>query len=311
MEVLLTTAFMTAFLAGTMSAALPLLLAGLGEQIGEKAGVLNLGIEGIMLGGAFCSFAVALASGSFGLGFAAGALAGMAVAAVFAVLCVVLPLSQIVIGIALTLGLQGATSLAHHVLYAASYPRLPRQPELALPVLSAIPVLGPSLFTQNIVAYLALALVPAMAFVFRRTSIGLNLAAAGEKPAALDLAGVGVAATRGCAVLATGALAGLGGAYMANVGAGLFIPFMTNGAGFMAVVLAMLARGRPGRVLGGALVLGLATSLTTAMQVGGLAVPTDVVQMLPFVMIMIVLSLFGRRAGLPAALGHHYARGAR
>lgn len=311
METLLTAAFLTAFVAGTLSAALPLLLAGLGEQVGEKAGVLNLGVEGIMLAGAFAGFAVALEAGSFALGFAAGALAGMAVAAVFALLCVVLPLSQIVIGIAITLAMQGATSLAHHVLYATSFPRLPRQPEIAVPLLSQIPVLGPSLFTQNGVVFLAFALVPLLALLYARTAVGLNLKAAGEKPAALDLAGVSVAATRFLAVLATGALAGLGGAYMANIGAGLFIPFMTGGAGFMAVVLAMLARGRPGWVLGGALLIGLATSLTTALQVGGLAVPTDLVQMLPFVMIMAVLTLFGRRAGLPAALGHPYMRGAR
>ncbi len=311
METLLTPAFLTAFLAGTLAAALPLLLAGLGEQMSEKAGVLNLGLEGMMLAGAFCGFAVALLAESFALGFVAGAAAGALVAAVMAGLCVWLPLSQIVIGIAITLAMQGATSLGHHVLYAQSYPRLPRQPELAIPLLAGIPVVGPALFTQNAVVYLAFALVPLLAWLYRRTSIGLNLAAAGEKPAALDLAGVSVTATRGLAVLATGALAGLGGAFMACVGAGLFVPFMTNGAGFMAVVLAMLARGRPAWVLIGALVLGLATSLTTALQIGGLDVPTDLVQMLPFVMIMVVLTIFGRRAGLPAALGHPYLRGAR
>ena len=147
--------------------------------------------------------------------------------------------------------------------------------------------------------------------MFRNTNIGLNLAAAGEKPAALDIAGVSVTATRMWAVLATGALAGLGGAYMAEVGAGLFVPFMTGGAGFMAIVLAMLARGRPVWVLIGALVVGISTSVTTALQVAGFQIPTDVVQMLPFATIIVVLALFGRRAGLPAALGLPYHRGAR
>ena len=311
MEALLTTAFMTAFVAGTIAATLPLLLAGLGEQMSEKAGVLNLGLEGMMLVGAFVGFAVALESGSFTLGFLAGIAGGMAVAALMVLACVVLPLNQIVIGIGLTLGMQGATSLAHHVMYSDSYPRLPRQPEMAVPLLSEIPVLGASLFTQHPVVWLAFALVVVMAWLYRATNIGLNLAAAGEKPAALDLAGVDITLTRGAAVLATGALAGLAGAYMANIGAGLFVPFMTNGAGFMAIVLAMLARGRPGWVLGGAALVGVATSLTTALQVAGLNIPTDLVQMLPFIMIMIVLTIFGRRAGLPAALGHPYLRGAR
>lgn len=311
MEALLTNAFMTAFVAGTIAATLPLLLAGLGEQMSEKSGVLNLGLEGMMLAGAFAGFAVALESGSFTAGFLAGMASGVAVAALMVVLCVALPLNQIVIGIGLTLGMQGATSLAHHVMYSQSFPRLPRQPEFAVPVLSEIPVLGPSLFTQHPVVWAGFLLVPLLAWLYRATNIGLSLTAAGEKPAALDLAGVGVAATRGAAVLVTGALGGLAGAYMANIGAGLFIPFMTNGAGFMAIVLAMLARGRPAWVLGGALVVAVATSLTTALQVAGFNIPTDIVQMLPFAMIMVVLTLFGRRAGLPAALGHPYLRGAR
>jgi simple sugar transport system permease protein len=207
--------------------------------------------------------------------------------------------------------MQGATSLAHHVLYSRTFPRLPRQPEVALPLLSQIPVLGPSLFTQNPIVYLALLLVPAAAWLYRATNIGLNLAAAGSKPAALDLAGVSVTTTRAAAVLATGALGGLGGAYMANIGAGLFVPFMTGGAGFMAIVIAMLARGRPAWVLGGALLVGFATSITTALQVAGFNIPTDLVLMLPFGTIMLVLTLFGRRAGLPAALGLPYHRGAR
>jgi simple sugar transport system permease protein len=311
MDVLLTPAFMTAFIAGTIAASMPLLLAGLGEQMSEKAGVLNLGLEGMMLVGAFCGFTAAYYSGSFLLGFAGGAAGGLAVALAMAVLCVVMRLNQIVIGIAITLAMQGATSLAHHVMYSQSFPRLPRQPEFAIPLLSTIPVLGASLFTQHPVVYLALALIVALGWLYRASNIGLNLAAAGEKPAALDLAGVSVAATRAAAVLATGALAGLGGAYMANIGAGLFVPFMTGGAGFMGIVLAMLARGRPALVLAGALVIGVSTSVTTALQVAGFLIPTDLVQMLPFAMIMVFLALFGRRAGLPSALGLPYHRGAR
>ena len=311
MEVLLTGTFMTAFIAGTIAVAVPLLLAGLGEQISERAGVLNLGLEGMMLVGAFVGFAVTLATGSFALGFLVGATGGVAIGSIMGIMCVLLPLNQIVIGIAITLAMQGATSLSHHVLFARDFPRLPRQPELALPLLADIPVLGPSLFRQNALVYLALGLVFVLGWMFRSTNIGLNLAAAGEKPAALDIAGVSVTATRMWAVTSTGALAGLGGAFMAQVGAGLFVPFMTGGAGFMAIVLAMLARGRPLWVLIGALVLGVSTSVTTALQVAGFQIPTDVVQMIPFATIIVVLALFGRKAGLPAALGLPYHRGAR
>ena len=161
------------------------------------------------------------------------------------------------------------------------------------------------------VVYLAILLMLGMIWLFRRTNIGLNLQAAGDAPAALDAAGVSVTATRAAAVLATGFLAGVGGAYVANVGAGLFVPFMTNGAGFIGIVLAMLARGRPVWVLLGALLFGISLSLTTALQVGGLNVPTDVVQMLPFAMVIIVLVIFARHSYLPPALGLPYVRGER
>jgi general nucleoside transport system permease protein len=303
--------FLGALLFGAVTAAIPLLLAGLGEQMSEKAGVLNIGIEGMMICGAYCGFVGAFYSGSLWLGFLTGALGGMAVALVMALLCVRLGLNQIVIGIALTLGLEGLTALLHHFQFSRSYPRLPAADATVIPVLSDIPVLGPALFNHHLLVYLAVALVVVMSIIYRRTQLGLNLQAAGDKPAALDVAGVDVMRTRTIAVLTTGGMAGLGGAYLANVGAGLFIPFITNGAGFLGIVLAMLARGRPIWVLFGALLFGICLSLTTAMQVAGINIPTDVIQMLPFLAVMIMLVLFGRRASLPAALGIPYERGAR
>ena len=311
MDAFLSEAFLTALLFGAVMAGVPLLLAGLGEQISEKAGVLNIGIEGMMLMGAYSGFVVAYESGSFWLGFLGGGLGGLAVAAVMALLCVRLGMNQIVIGIALTLGVEGLTALLHHFQFARSYPRLDAVPVLALPGLERIPVLGAALFSHHPLVYLAVLLVPLLAWLYRRSALGLNLEAAGNKPGALDAAGVSVATTRGAAVLATGFLAGLGGAYMANVGAGLFVPFMTGGAGFIAIVLAMLARGRPLWVLLGALLFGVSLALTTALQVTGVDVPTDVVQMLPFAMVILVLVLFARHSVLPPALGLPYVRGDR
>ncbi|MER9938747.1 ABC transporter permease [Mesorhizobium sp. M0088] len=303
--------FLSALLFGAVTAAIPLLLAGLGEQISEKAGVLNIGIEGMMLAGAYLGFVGAFYSGSLWLGFLTGAAGGAAVALVMALLCVRIGLNQIVIGIALTLGLEGLTALLHHFQFSRSYPRLPAAEATVIPLLSDIPVIGPAFFKHHLIVYLAVALVFGMSYLYRRTQLGLNLQAAGDKPAALDVAGIDVVRTRTIAVLTTGALAGLGGAYLANVGAGLFIPFITNGAGFLGIVLAMLARGRPIWVLFGALLFGVCLSLTTAMQVAGINIPTDIIQMLPFLAVMIMLVLFGRRASLPAALGIPYERGAR
>ena len=308
---LFTQAFVTSLFFGGVTAGVPLLLAGLGEQISEKAGVLNIGIEGMMLMGAYGGFFIAFETESFWLGFLAGGISGLAVAFVMAVFCVRLAMNQIVIGIALTLGAEGLTALLHHFQFSRAYPRLPATETLPLPLLHDIPVLGPALFDRHPLVYMVFAAVFALTWLFRRSHIGLNLQAAGDSPAALDAAGVSVMTTRFCAVLSTGFLAGLGGAFLANIGAGLFVPFMTNGAGFIGIVLAMLARGRPVWVLFGAALFGGSLALTTALQVAGLNIPTDVVQMLPFAMVIIVLIIFARHSYLPPALGLPYVRGER
>ncbi len=308
---LFTIDFTTALLFGAVTAGIPLLLTGLGEQISEKAGVLNIGIEGMMLFGAYTGFLVAFKTDSIWLGFLGGAGGGMAVALLMAIFCVWLGMNQIVIGIALTLGAEGVTALLHHFQFSRTYPRLGAIDTLPLPFISDIPVIGRALFDHHPLVYLAVLLVFAMVWVFRKTYIGLNLQAAGDKPAALDAAGVDVYLTRACAVMTTGALAGIGGAYLANVGAGLFLPFMTNGAGFIGLVLAMLARGKPVWVLFGASLFGVSLAMTTALQVAGVNIPTDIVQMLPFAMVMVVLVLFARHSYLPPALGLPYVRGER
>ena len=264
-----------------------------------------------MLVGAYLGFLVAFETSSIWLGFLGGALGGCAVAAMMAVLCVRLGLNQVVIGIALTLGAEGMTAILHHYQFAQTYPRLPAVGTLPIPYLADLPVVGIALFNRPPIVYLAFVLVAVAAYVFRRTHLGLSLQAAGDKPAALDSAGVDVVTTRSLAVLATGMLAGLGGAFMAEVGAGIFIPFMTNGAGFIGIVLAMLARGKPLWVLAGALLFGSCLSITTALQVAGVDIPTDVIQMLPFAAVLFILVLFGRKASLPPALGLPYVRGAR
>jgi len=311
MHALLTEPFLISLLFGAVTAGLPLLLAGLGEQISEKAGVLNIGLEGMMLVGAYTGFLTTYHTGSFWLGFLAGGAGGMSAALIVLLLCIRRGLNQIVIGIAITVGAQGLTSLLHFVQFSRSYPRLAAAPVWAVPGLRDIPVLGPGLFTHNALVYLSLMLVGALTWMFRSTYLGLSLEAAGNKPAALDAAGVDVVRTRSVAVMCTGFLAGVGGAYMANVGAGLFVPFITSGAGVIGIVLAMLARGRPLWVLIGAALFGASLAMTTALQVAGIDVPTDVVQMLPFVVVMLVLVIFARHSMLPPALGLPYVRGDR
>jgi ABC-type uncharacterized transport system permease subunit len=311
MSELLTRTFLTALISGGLIAGVSLMFTALGETISERAGVLNIGLEGMMLVGAYVGFVGAYYGHSFWVGFAAG-IGGGAVASLFmVVLCVRLGLDQIVVGIAITLAGEGITSVLQETQFGSTFPRLGAPPTVAIPVLSDIPVVGNSVFDQPLIVYLGLAAVGAVSWIFRRTNAGLNLRAAGEKPEALDAAGVSVVATRSYAALCTGALAGLGGAYLSIVGAGTFTPFMTQGQGFMAIVIAMLARGKPLWVVMGSFLFGISLSVATALQLAGINVSTDVVNMLPFIAIMVALVAFARRSYLPPALALPYVRGGR
>jgi general nucleoside transport system permease protein len=308
---ILTKVFWTSVVAGGLLAGVPLMFTALGETISERAGVLNIGLEGMMLLGAYVGFLGAYYGHSVWVGYLAGIAAGMVGSAFMVVLCVWLGLDQIVVGIAITLAGEGITSVLQQAQFGDSYPRLGATPTLAIPLLDRIPILGSSLFQQPPILYIGFALAAGMTWIFRSTNIGLNLRAAGEKPEALDAAGVSVVATRSYAALSTGALAGLGGAYLSIVAAGVFTPFITQGQGFMAIVIAMLARGKPFWVIVGSFLFGISLSLSDSLQIAGISISTDVVHMLPFLAIVLALILFARRAYLPPALAVPYVRGAR
>ncbi len=311
MSDLLTPTFLTALIAGGILAGIPLLFASLGETIAEQSGILNVGLEGMMLTGAFCGFLGALATGNAWVGLTVGAISGLLVSLVMVVFCVRLGLDQIVVGISIILCAEGLTSLLHGAFFGQSYPRLDAIDVFAIPVLSQIPVLGGSLFSQPAPVYMALIVVGLVGWIFRRTTAGLDLRAAGERPDSLDAAGVSVVRVRTVAEMACGAFAGIGGAYMSIVGAGTFVPFLTGGMGFIAIVIAMMGRGHPWGAVLGALLFGMSLSIATALQLVGISIPVDVVQMLPFVSVMVVLVVFAREARLPAALGLPYVRGSR
>lgn len=304
-------AVLTALISGGVIAGVPLMLTALGEAISERAGVLNLGLEGMMLVGAYLGFIAAYYGHSTWLGFLGGAAGGALACSLMIVFCVWLGLDQIVVGIAITLAGEGITSVLQGAQFGSTYPRLGATSTVSIPLLDRIPVLGASLFQQNLLVYLSIIFVVGLTWVFRSTNIGLNLRAAGEKPEALDAAGISVVATRSWAVLATGALAGLGGAFLAIVGAGIFTPFMTQGQGYMAIVICMLGRGKPAGIALGSLLFGISLSITTALQLAGINISTDLINMLPFIAIMAALVVFGRRSYLPPSLAIPYFRGAR
>jgi ABC-type uncharacterized transport system permease subunit len=305
----MTTAVWTSLIAGTILAAMPLLFTSLGETISEQAGLLNLGLDGFMLVGAYAGFVATLYSHSGWVGLLAGIAAGMVLALIPVFFCVRLGLDQIVVGIAVLLVGEGLTSLLHGAQFGTSYPRIEGMTAIKIPLLSEIPVIGPSIFSQPVVFWLGIALVFVVRWVLRSTNWGLNIRAAGEKPATLDAAGVSVEWTRTLALLSTGALSGLGGAVMAIVVAGIFVPFMTNGMGFTAIVVTMLARGRASWVVVGAFLIGFCIQIGTTLQIVGIVISTDLIFMLPFVVIMAVLVIIGRRAFMPAAITLPYNRG--
>jgi simple sugar transport system permease protein len=309
MHSIFTVDLLAALVAGGVLAGMPLLLAALGETISEQAGVLNIGLEGMMLLGAYAGFVAAEVSGSSWLGFLAAAATGLVLSSLVALLCVYMGQNQIVVGIGVLLSMEGLTSLLHAVQYGETYERLSKVHEVSLPLLDRLPVLGPSLFSQPAIVYLTLLLAVLVSVVLWRTRWGLYARAAGSRPAALDAAGVNVARVRTCAVLCTGLLAGLGGGYLSIVSAGVFVPFMTQGGGFIAIVIAMLGRGRPTWVVLGAFLFGISMSFSTALQLAGIGLPTDVVQMLPFIVVILALIVFARRAILPAALATPFVRG--
>jgi len=307
---LLTPAFVTAFIIACLAGAIPLLLASVGETVGEQSGVLNLGIEGVMLVGAYFGYVVALDTGSTWLGMFGGAVAGAVISLVMLVLNVWLGLNQIVLGIAVTLAGSGITSVLYDQLYANTAPRVALD-HWRIPGLSQVPVVGTSIFSQPGMFWVCLLIAGVVAWSLAKTNWGLSIRAAGQKPSSLDTAGGSVMRTRSEAVLVGGVLAGLGGAYLSVLATSAFTPFMTNGLGYIAIVVTMLARGRILRVVIVSLLYGLTVAVGTVLQLTSLNIPTDLITMLPYIVVMVVLLLFGRGASNAPVLGAPYTRGAR
>jgi len=308
---LFSVAFVSAFVAGFLAASMPLLIASLGETIGEQSGVLNLGIEGVMLIGGYVSFVITLTTGSFALGMVGGAFAGIAGQLFLLFLSVLLGLNQIVIGLAVTLLGGGVTAVLYFEDYSQSTPRLGKDEPFAIPFLSDLPVVGDSIFQQPLVFWIMLLLAGVVGWFLLKTNFGLQVRAAGQNPNSLDASGGSVIRTRAIAVLLGGLFAGLGGAYLALISTGSFTPFMTQGVGYTAIVVTMLARGRILWVVGTSMVFGLSVAIGTVIQLTDVNLPTDVIKMFPFLVIIVVLVVFARSAYVPPALGLPYTRGSR
>ncbi|HET7458915.1 MAG TPA: ABC transporter permease [Gemmatimonadaceae bacterium] len=292
-----------AFLEGTVRTATPLALAALGETVVERAGVINIGLEGAVIAGALA--AVVGAAGGVGVGFAAAALAGVAVAALVALFVVTLRADQIITGTAVTLFSLGLTGAVYRTAYGASGAALavPTAAAWPVPVLSRIPVVGTALFAQPLATYLVYAAVPALWWWLYRTHGGLALRAVGENPAAAVAAGISPSSVRWGALLFGGAFGGLCGGTLVLAQVGTFAEGMSAGRGFIAIAVVALGRWHPVGAALAALLFGAASALQYLFQAMGWSVPYQIFLALPYLVTLAALAGAPGRASSPAALG--------
>ncbi len=292
------------FLAAAVRVATPLLLAATGETIAERSGVINLGLEGMMLAGALAAALGASASGPW-TGVALAVATGMALATVFAAVAIGARANQIITGTALTLGAVGLTGTIYRQAYGSEGAGLdlPTLPTLAVPGLARVPLLGPALFDQPAPTYLALLALPVAWFFLFRTRTGLSLRAAGEAAATARASGVPTRSLRTLATIICGGFAGLAGATLVLAQVGTFAERMTAGRGFVAIAIVVLGRWHPFGVALASLLFGAATALQYVFQALELEVPYQLFLMLPYVLILLALGGVVGRVRAPADLG--------
>ena len=298
-------------LAATLASGTPLAIAGLGLLLNEKAGVLNLGAEGIMLVAAIAGFAAAFHSGSDIVAFGAGAAAGAALAAVFALLVIWLNTTQYATGLAMSLFGAGFSAFVGVAMVGK---KLSDRTPFEVPFLADIPFVGPALFKQHPMVYVAIALMAGLAWFLYRSRAGLVLRAVGESPESAHALGYPVRRIRFLAVVAGGALCGVAGAFLSVVYAPLWVEGLVAGRGWIALALTTFATWRPARVLLGAYLFGGVTMLQFALQGAGVDISSQLLAMLPYIATIVVLAIISRnplwiRINMPASLGQPFQPG--
>jgi simple sugar transport system permease protein len=304
-----TYSILTATIAAGIQFSAPFLLAALGETVGQRSGVLNLGVDGIMLLAAFASYYTALETGNVAFGVLVGIGVGLVMGAVTAFISVTLKAEQGISGIGIFLFGLGLSDLLFVKLVGTPTP-IPTLHPWNIPLLSSVPALGHMFFKQNVLVYVAFLMVPVLAFVMRRTTIGMKVHAAGENPAAADSLGVNVARTRYAAVIFGCTMAGLAGATLLVLD-GIFQQNLTQSAGFIAVALVYFGAWRPSGVMAGSLLYGLVTAIILQWKALGI-IPTsaaDLAATAPAVITVLALLTMSRRFRAPSALGKPFLRG--
>jgi simple sugar transport system permease protein len=296
-------------IAATLNAGTVLAIAALGLLINEKAGVVNLGAEGMMLCAAIAGFATVVHTGNVWLGFMAGMAAGAFLAALFGGLVIWLGTNQYATGLALTLFGTGFSAFAG-IKYVQE--KLPEQTQYSIPVLGDIPLMGQALFRHHPMVYITIGLVFGLIWFLYRTRAGLVLRSVGESPESAHALGYPVRRIRLLAVMAGGALCGLAGAYLATIYTPLWVEGMVSGKGWIALALTTFATWRPARVLLGAYLFGGFTLLQLHLQGAGVEIPSQFLSMMPYIVTIVVLVLISRnsafiRINMPASLGKPFS----
>ena len=298
------------FIGSGLRLAIPILLAASGELLSQRAGVLNLSLDGMMLTSAFCAALAAWLTKSPMVGLLVGVLASLMLAFFQAVLSVTLRANQLVVGIGFNiLALGGTTFLYREIFGPLSRDTIPGFGKVAVPLLSDIPVIGPALFNQVGLTYVAFCLVVVTWALLKYTSFGLAVRAVGEDPRAADQAGIPVARTRYLGVLYAGALAGMGGAFMSVADSNTFTEGMTKGAGYLAITAVIFGGWNPWKTLAACLLFGFATALQFLVPTLKLDVPVALLLMLPYVLALFAVAGFVGTSRQPSALTLAFRRG--
>ena len=306
---ILSLGFLISVLAATIRLATPILLGALGGIYSQRAGILNLGMEGTMTIGAAIGFIVTFHTKSLVLGALCAMLAGSLFSLIMAWLSVTMKANQVIAGTALTILGVGLAAFVYRTVFGIK--SLPPQIEPFKAIsasLSELPIIGPILFSHNILIYVTFALVPITWLILEKTVFGLNIKAVGEHPRAADSKGINVAKTRYSALLIEGLYSGLAGAFMSTAYMNSFMDTMITGRGFIAVAVVVFSRWNPKRAMFGSLIFGFANALQMRLQAIGANIPNQFLLMLPYVMTILVLVSVSKKAEFPSAYTLPYSR---
>ncbi|MEI8131859.1 MAG: ABC transporter permease [Leptolinea sp.] len=304
--------FLINLLSGTIRIASPILFAALGELVVERSGILNLNVEGAMTMGAFVGFAVARQTGSLWAGVLAGALAGVAMSMLMAFMSSTLKIDQTVTGLALNIFASGLSFYLYRIIYkdfiSGNMPTVSPFIEVPIPLLSQIPIIGPALFSQHVLSYIGLFMVPLIFIFLYRTKYGLALRCMGENPRTVDMKGVSVTKYQYMALAFGGFMSGVGGCFLTLASAGLFVNNIAAGRGWIAIAIVIFGSWRPFNILWATLFFAFLSSLQVQIQSAGFPFPYQLVLILPYVVTILALIFSRRRYGAPLSLGIPYIR---